>query len=756
VNDIIEPPSLLPYLNTDDARFYIKISVADQNDSMHEKSSFPFWVVSESGQFARILDAGIKTDVGTHIEPLFLLIQKDEHPVSQDVLRPFDNRSIDRYWQDTFIFHSREKSGSPPLILKDQMGKNGTLLPFQPLFYCKFNRTYFPALCPDCGKGLQQCYDDGMLQEYGLRPYSTSLKRYLFCPSCAGLKKPPDFYVSSLADDDPEFLKDRFELIKEFGRLYENKNYAGRLPCVNCSAQQQCYGPDGLRVPRIVVLSFYPFYMLMFKGDLVNGLDFLSLMSGASFEELEDRLGREQQPDRLNRLKILKHNPSVKTPFFYGNEDRLFLEILYLKLCFLGELAEILFSEPHTLCPEFGLSTDRIWIRLSRQNRRLPGFWNFKLELLDVMGADAPCSSIPKFPRTYGFHVLGLIWFYTLLVNGKQGVAQVYPALGEVMEKTGPRNDAGFETDPDAGFPRALSPENIFFNPGIRSVKQEWHKFWKVSLDLGFCLLKMGMSGSKDGSMAEFGDKLEHLRQQIKQDLFSTKPFVPDKRFQSDDDKIIHNILKKIMRMRQNGMEVSWDESETGHVLPSADYPTDDHSAPDIHEDSDIFKTVVLSPDDKPTERLTRIPQKQNPEGAGEVPEMDPDETLILPPQGPEPAGESDTFDHDDQEMEETVILSVDDMKPDSIPSPKREEESLPETVIISPGQGSSGYPQVPPEPGLQGLGAGNTEKRGTVPENTMTGENKKVRKPEPDEFLEETILIRPGETCASKTEDNR
>ena len=784
MNDIIETPSLLPYLKADETRFHLKISVADQKDSIHQKSSFPFLVVSESGQFARIMEATIKTDAGTNIEPVFLMIQKDEHPVSRDALWPLDNRTIDRYWQNTFMFHSHEKSGSCPLILKDQMDKNGTLLPFQPLLYCKFNQTYFSPLCPDCGAVLQQCYNDSMLEECGLRPYSTSLKRYLFCPLCTGLKEKPDFYVSSLADNDPAFLKDRFELIKEFGRLYENKNLAGQLPCVNCSRHQECYGPDGLWVSRIVALSFYPFYMLMVKGDLVNGLDFLSLMSGASFKELEDRLTEKQEPGRLNCLKVLKQKPSIQTPFFYQNEDRYFLEVLYLKLSFLGELAEALFSELDTLqCPDFGLSMDRIWVKLSDQNRLLPCFWNFKLELLDVMGSDVPSSSIPQFPRSYGFHLLGLVWFYTLLVNEKQDASQVYSALGEVMEKIGARNHTDIENYPEAGFSQVLSPENIFFNPDTRSVKQDWHKFWKASLGLGFRFFEMGMLGLRDWSMAEFGHKLEHLRRQIKDDLFSTKPFVPAEEPDADD-KIIYNILKKIMNTRQEGGETSWDKLETGPVLPQADHTAKDKTVPDIQEDTDVFKTVVLSSDDELAEKLTGIEQKQEPGEAIEVPELEPDETLILTPERLEPPGISDNFNHydqDDQDMEETVILSPDQIEhhlkssskseqdefPETViisseqgssgyPEAPLEEDEFPETVIISPEQGSSGYPEAPPGPCLQDFGSETTEKGGVVPDNPMTGENKKAETSEPDEFMEETILIQPGKTYAGKKGDNK
>lgn len=755
MNDIIETRSLLPYLKADETRFHLKISVADQKDSIHQKSSFPFLTVSESGQFARIIEAKIKTDAGTNIEPVFLLIQKDEHPLSRDALWPLDNRTIDRYWQNTFMFHSRKKFGSSPLILKDQIDKNGTLLPFQPLLYCKFNQTYFPPLCPDCGEVLQQCYNDSMLEEYGLRPYSTSLKRYLFCPSCTGVKETPEFYVSSLADNDPAFLKDRFVLIKEFGRLYENKNLAGRLPCVDCSRHQECYGPDGLWVSRIVALSFYPFYMLMVKGDLINGLDFLSLMSGASFREVEDSLKEKQEPGRLNCLKVLKQNPSIQTLFFYQNEDRYFLEVLYLKLSFLSELAETLFSELDTLqCPDFGLSMDRIWVKLSDQNHLLPCFWKFGLELLDVIGSDVPSSSIPQFPRSYGFHLMGVVWFYTLLINGKQDVAQVYSVLGEIMEKIGARNDTDIENYLESGFPQVLSPENIFFNPDIRPVKRDWHKFWIAALGLGFRFFEVGMLGLRNWSIAEFGHKLENLRQQIKDDLFSTKPFVPAEKLESDD-KIISNILKKIMCTRQEGGETSWDESETGPVLPQPNHTAEDKTVPDIQEDVDVFKTVVLSSDNELTEDLTGIEQKQEPGEAIEVSEREPDETLILPPEIPEPPGISDNFDHYDRDMEETVILSPDDIEQHFKSPSKSEQDELPETVIISQEQGSR-HSEASPGPCVQDFGSEVTEKGGVVPDNPMSGKNKKGETSEPDEFLEETILIQPGKTYVGKKGDNK
>ena len=165
MNNTIELASLLPYLKTDGTKFHIELSFGQQDPYAHQKSSFPFLVVSDSGPFSRMVEARINTDAETQIEPVFLLTQKDEYHLTKDELWPLNNTIIDQYWQRTFTFHSREKLGSPPLILRGQISKSGMLLPFQPLFFCKLKQAYFQPLCPDCGIPLQQCYNDGILKK---------------------------------------------------------------------------------------------------------------------------------------------------------------------------------------------------------------------------------------------------------------------------------------------------------------------------------------------------------------------------------------------------------------------------------------------------------------------------------------------------------------------------------------------------------------------------------------------------------------
>ena len=796
MNDITETSSLLPYLERDGTKFHIKVSVGKQDNHVHQKSSSPFLAVTESGPFSRIIDASIKTDAGTNIEPVFLLTQKDEYPLTEDELWPLDNRTIDQYWQQTFAFHSHEKSGSPLFKLKDQIGKKGELLPFQPLLYCIFKQIFFHPLCPDCGKPLQQCCNNGMLKEYGLQPYSESLKRYLFCPSCAESKEKPDFYVSSLANNDPAFLKNRYDLIKKFGQLKGTETLESLFPCVDCNRHQECYGPEGLAVSRIAVLSFYPFYMLIFKADSVNALDFLSLISGASYEELENRLVAKQQPGRLNCLKVLKQNRSIEAPFFFQNEDRYFLEVLYLKLVFLDELAHTIFSGFDTFQHlGLGLSIDRTWVKLSDHNSLLPSFWNFKINLLDIIGTDAQSLSISKLPQSYSLHLLGAVWFYALLVNSKQDVSHVYKVIGEVVEEVAAEDGATFEDYLENGFPPAFSPENIFWNPEIMSVKEDWHKFWKVSLCLGFRLIEGSRLDLKRGSKEGFGQELEKLRQQIRDNLFRPEPFVPAKEHVLED-RAIYNILKKIMNEWRDGVETPSDEFEATIISTETVDTIQDETARDFPEDADIVKTIILSPDGEIPEKSAGIEQEEDmgetviisstdeapaektkavTQGNDHIeetviisadvseketapptePENDLDKTLILTPERSKTTDIVDNFDHENDEMEETVILSpgnIGQHLPSSLP---HEADDFPETIIISPRQNVAGYQQEPVKPPPQNVGSKDTPKIDIPPDKTPADANQKTETSGIDESLDETIIIQPGQTVPDKTKDN-
>ena len=596
----IEIPSLLPYLELTDTKFRLNFTLISQDGSILEKSPFPFLVISESDPFARLIEARFVTDAGSEIKRVFLLLQKDEYHLTRDELRPLNNQDIDQCWQKAFLFYSRKNQDGSGIVLADQVGEDGGLISLQSLFFCKSKRIFFHPPCPVCGLPLQQCYDDDILTGLGFQQYSASLKRYLFCPSCFGSTGESDFYVFSLESSDHSALKDRWDLIKDFGRLTEVRNRLNRFPCINCSSHQECYGSDGLAVSRIVPISFYPFYMLIFEAGSVNIYDFLSLISGASFDDLESRLSKKQELGRINCLKALKRNSLATTPFFFDKNKRYFLEVLYLKLSFLGELVQAIFSRIDD--PGLGLSIDRIRINLTDQSSLLPFFWNFKLNFIDIGGNAVKPPFLPKlFPYSSSPHFLGIIWFYTLLVNKKQDVSEVYVALEEKIEKIVSNDDDSLKSFLKNSSDGAFSPENIFWIPDGKSVSQDWMRLWEKSIGLGWSLLKIGlrtglMEDSK-WSKDKFQQELENLRKEVKNKLFSHElNFVQAE--PAPENKAISDILAKITEKWSIGLDAQKDELEKTVVASTANREQFDNTNVVSQDEYGLEETVILSPDD--------------------------------------------------------------------------------------------------------------------------------------------------------------
>jgi hypothetical protein len=318
---------------------------------------------------------------------------------------------------------------------------------------------------------------------------------------------------------------------------------------------QECYGPEQQVYLRIVPFSFYSFYMLMFEAMSLNAPDFLSLISGARFEELESNLARRREFGRISCVETMKKGGLVEAPLFFSNDERNFLEVLYLKLTFLGEVFKKLFPGGDLFKhPDLRLCIDRMWVKLSEQSTLLPFFWNFRVELLDISMPFPDVVSFPKFPASNTLFFLGLTWFYTFLVNSEQDSSKVSHALQEAAKNFSFDGDCSLKGYSMGELNPAFLPGNIFWNPAGKTVDKNWNIFWEKSLCLGWDLLKTGFHSSPEISKEEFQRQLESLKEEIRGSLFAKELIadrlpVPSETVETNE--AIHDILTRIINKWQ-------------------------------------------------------------------------------------------------------------------------------------------------------------------------------------------------------------
>ncbi len=644
-----------------------------------ESSSYPFLTISDSDPITGLLEAGVFTDAGSAIKRVFLLVQKDEYFVRRDDLWPVINDDIDRCWQRAFQANfAKGAPGMSPFVFAEQIGEDGSLLQYRPLLLCRRVQRFFHPPCPECGGPLVLCTDDELLEKNGLEPYSESLSRYLFCRQCATGSQQPAFYVKSLRNQDPSSLRDFEDLVAGFRGLLE-KGAASSLPCQGCKHLQECFQNDGLVKERIVVFSFYPFYMMAVEAPSLHSQDFVALLSGASKEEVLEQL---KKTGEYGRSRLLESLGPGRTRFLFEKDSRLFSEILYLKLSFLGEFAKAFFRNLNVYkYPDSSLSMDGIWVTLQQENSMLPGFWNFSVRPIEIGGAAPQLTFIPRLPPFFSLYGLAVIWFCTLLANKKQGVVAIRRKISEEMERIAAKESDTFERLLKDKSESEFAPENLFWVPdematympaadsGDGGLPKELKGIWEKTLALGWSLLKASIVGDANWSQDDFHTSLENLREEIKPLLFAAGPSEErksDVELQRDLD--ISRMLGKIAgkwreRMEAGGPKVAEeDESRTEAFDQSMELEL-------AEDDEDEAETVILSPGQLPVDEYAFSPDDDD--SADEAPEtviMSSEELSDLQGRAEEPYSYDQSSDidigmeieEDDESESKTVILSPD------------------------------------------------------------------------------------------------
>ncbi|MEW5801062.1 MAG: hypothetical protein AB1847_03050 [bacterium] len=716
--------SLRPYLETQKVPFSIQFApIGEDSQGRLENTSFPFRIIGDAEPFTRLIEARLLTGAESEIKRVFLLIQKDDYSLSGDILKiqkQLNNRDIDDAWQNAFSETRRNKGDGSVMILAHQIHlqeKKEWLVPFQPLFYCRYKHLFFDPLCPGCGRPLQQCYDDDLLIRSGLWPYSTSLRRYVYCPACAAASSEEcNFYTFALESSDPPHLMDRRDLIRRFGHLLEDKIRPGQLledeihpgqfPCIECTEKKECYGRDSRCLSRVLPFAFYSFFMLVFDAMSLHALDFLALVSGASFEERESGLTDGLESGRAQCLKAIRQRYPAQRFTFYNQGERHFYEVLYLKLSFLGEfLQTALPAFALDRQPERNFSLDRTWVRLAGKSSFLPPFWSFSVGTIDlgingINGINSingishlGTSPFSRIPQISSLSSLGLVWFSTFLVNQKQDAALVFKAMDEAVSASSGfcEHQSGFDL---AQRNQTFMPENIFWNPERGAIPENGRIFWERCLSLGWSLLHAGCHASSRWSKEAFWEQFKALQEEVKDAFLQGKEDVGDclrlsgmdkntenshletKSLLHDpgENKAIRDLLTKVLNQwraeidekqdisteleetvmisSENMMENTFSQAANSHTIPAG-------AEEDKEDDNDIPETVIISPQDRGAPGVRRIPWAGGKAKEAEKPAPAPEpESVSEPAPEPEPVSESEPDSECDDFLTETVILS--------------------------------------------------------------------------------------------------
>ncbi len=291
--------SLIPYLDCTAHPFALKIAFPDRLRNSPVNEEGPFIILNQREPLTRLFMGKMVTKTGSAFKDLFLLIQRDNYLLPGDTLSSLTNTRLEDLWQQAFRLLSTK--GGEPVTFYGNPADDGKLVPFRSLFHCWFRNLFFHPPCPACGKLLDLCTADDVLQAHNLPAYSSSLNRFLYCPSCLDEGSPAVFFTSRKEESDAPALLDVHDLVREFGKVPEHAE--GAFPCPSCPEKASCYGPEGKAAQRIVPFSFFPFYLLVFDSYPVQTIDLLKPDAEIQAEIPVEAAPREDLPAPVEEVE---------------------------------------------------------------------------------------------------------------------------------------------------------------------------------------------------------------------------------------------------------------------------------------------------------------------------------------------------------------------------------------------------------------------------------------------------------------------
>lgn len=473
---------------------------------------------------------------GSFLRNVSLVIQRDHYPSFRSGPAP-TNSSIDECWQRALDRRRSPETAVHHVFLNDHTDSDGNIRPFAPLSYCRERGCFFHPPCARCAKMLQLCTDDVLLGEFGLPQYRRSLRRYLYCPDCTPLHGTPWFTLVS-AGEDVSVVKDRSGLLNSFGTVNDTVDPGLGFPCPGCSLSDTCYGPESRVAERVAVVAFYPFYLFIDGEAVLDGEFFLGLIGGGTARAIADKRSRE----------IVAKDDIDFSAVPYSREDgylfpvsdgRHFLEVLYLKLLFLKQVAGNGNSDSllHYMSSRYVSPRELGVFRPVASS--LPPFWNFTLTYQSVEQELEHLS--PAAVKFRGSRMLffGFFFFVVLLVNRNLQEEEILSQLKEILAQM-----EGSDSPPSAGH-ELFQARNIYWDPGSSDGAGEYGAVWSKIVDCGLSLLNGGLQGT---SMEQWCAEapLEKWTGEVASLLLSSLPLKDNQPDTAGNDEAILTILDTI------------------------------------------------------------------------------------------------------------------------------------------------------------------------------------------------------------------
>jgi hypothetical protein len=373
------------------------------------------------------------------------------------------------------------------------------------------------------------------------------------------------------------------------------------------------------------------------------------------------------------------------------------LEILYLKLSFLGEVLEIFLQGAESFeYPGSTPSIDQIWVKLADQNGLLPWFYNFRTKWIAAMASLSSPQASRRPAGSSSLFSLGLIWFHALLTNRKQDIAAVKLSVKEGLTQCA--SDPAFsfekylESDPSPTF----LPENLFWKPEGKKVDRDWIPLWERALRIGWSLVSSGLPGTPKAQAEEVGQELEALRREIKDHLFGEpRPVVQPSLVAEGvvEDGAIHGILLEVLK--------KWKTEKA----PTREMPS--RPSPKREPREVVPETVILS-------------------APGSLKEA------------PSPSRRLSSREASSEEME-NILVETAQQTPEKGKKEPPDEDLLVETVILGSQGRWSGPSPIPPKDSSAGQ-----RKEPPKESEQRKGPETRGRKPVEEEMVPETVILGP------------